>query len=357
MAFDFIFQLYNFVSTAQADNVGFDEPQRRLAEAKYSVVRKKYRTITEGATKKRKLGQIDNTDNDSNHPTPSASGGGQDCFGDPLVQRELTRTGYTLTELPKDFASLTPVSRHSCRCAQIVGLTSGPPKVNPTMHRATSRSGVDVVLKTTTADSIERRLLQYLTGIKAPSNHAIPLYDVIDLTIGKTIIVLERQSPLDHIISDYRDDAVSFCLQFIEGVAFLHEHKVAHCDLKPDNVVVDTKFKPRTLPRTSPRLFIIDFDIAQYIESEETMTKGWCGTPSWIAPEVGSRNGPIRRYSPILADRWACGAMIKHFAKYFPTYERAQKALLLAFARRLVDVDPRARPELTELQAIHGPTK
>ena len=80
----------------------------------------------------------------------------------------------------------------------------------------------------------------------------------------------------------------------------------------------------------------------------------WCGTPPWIAPELGSRNGPIQRYSPILADRWACGRMIEYFAKYFPTYEGAQKTRLRAFAQRLLDVDPRARPGL---QGIHGPRK
>ena len=31
--------------------------------------------------------------------------------------------------------------------------------------------------------------------------------------------------------------------------------------------------------------------------------------------------------------------------------------MLLAFAERLLDINPRARPELNELQAIHGPTK
>ncbi len=354
-AFEFLFRLYNFVSVAQTDNEGFDEPEQRLEQAKQSVARKKYPTIT-SKKKKRKLGDREADDSDHNnidHSSPSASGA-QDSFGDPLLQREFRRAGYTLITLPKGFKYISPVSRHSCRCPQIVGLTSGPSKVKPTMRQATSRSGVGVVLKTTTVDSNERRLLQYFTDIKAPSNHTIPLYDVIDLTIGKTIIVLERQFPLDEVIGQYRDDAVSFCLQFIEGVAFLHEHKVAHCDLKPDNIVVDTGRKSKT----SPRLFIIDLDMAQDVESEETMTKGWCGTPPYIAPEVGSsRDGPIQRYSPILADRWACGKMIKYFTKYFPTNEGAQKARLLAFARRLVDVNPRARPELTQLQAIHGPTK
>jgi serine/threonine protein kinase len=222
------------------------------------------------------------------------------------------------------------------------------------MCQATSQSGAVVVLKTI-VDSDERQILQHLSGIKAPSNHTIPLLDVVDLSIGKTIIVLPLKCPLDDVL-EYRapaDDVVSLCLQFIEGVAFLHQHKVAHCDLKPENVVVDTTSESETLPR----LFIIDFDLAQFVESEETMTEDWCGTPPWIAPELGSRDGPTQRYSPILADRWACGRMMEHFSKYFPAYEGEQMTTLRAFAQRLLDVDPRARPGLDQLQAIYGPTQ
>ena len=198
-----------------------------------------------------------------------------------------------------------------------------------------------------------RQLLQYLSGIKAPSSHTTPLLGVVDLSIGKTMIVLPWKRPLDEVLQfgDRPDVVVSLCLQFIEGVAFLHQHKVAHCDLKPGNVGVDdTTFESETLPR----LFIIDFDLAQSVESEETMAEGWCGTPPWIAPELGSRNGPTQQYSPSLADRWACGRMIEYFAMYFPTYEDERKTMLRAFAQRLLDINPRARPGLN-LQAIDGP--
>jgi len=218
------------------------------------------------------------------------------------------------------------------------------------MREATSRSGALVVLKII-VDSSERRLLHYFSGIKSPFNHTIPLLDVID--IGETIIVLPWKCPLDEALEfrDRPDDVVSLCLQFIEGVAFLHQHNVAHCDLKPGNVVVDTKFESKVLPR----LFIIDFDLAQFVKSEETMTKGWCGTPPWIAPELGSRNGPTQRYSPILADQWACGKMIEHFAGYFPAHEGAQRTRLRAFAQQLLDSNPRARPKLD--QQYHLPKR
>jgi len=53
------------------------------------------------------------------------------------------------------------------------------------IREATSRSGALVVLKIVIDDN-ERRLLHYFSGIKAPSNHPIPLLGVIDLsTSGK----------------------------------------------------------------------------------------------------------------------------------------------------------------------------
>ncbi|KAF8418621.1 hypothetical protein L210DRAFT_3578941 [Boletus edulis BED1] len=40
------------------------------------------------------------------------------------------------------------------------------------------------------------------------------------------------------------------CLGHIKGVAYLHEHLIAHRDIKPDNLVVDNNFN----------LKIINFD-------------------------------------------------------------------------------------------------
>ncbi|KAI0255971.1 kinase-like domain-containing protein [Lactifluus subvellereus] len=328
-AFEFIFQLYNFVSAAKVDNDDFHNPEAQLALAKESVAKKGYKTL--GSMRKH---EATDNENSSNPSRPlSSPGAAQDSFGNPSVQEDLVTAGYTLNQrISEELTPLTPLK--------------------PTMRQATSRSGISVVLKTT-GDSNERRLLQDLSGIKAPSNHTIPLLEVIDLSIGKTLIVLPWKSPLDEVLRfrDRPDDVESFCTQFIEGVAFLHHHNVAHRDLKPGNVVVDTKHESKT----SPRLFIIDFDLAQFVENEETMVESWCGTPPWIAPDLGSRDGPTQRYSPILADRWACGRMIKYFAKYIPAHVNKQH--LLAFAQQLLSVNPRARPPLNQLRAINGPTK
>ncbi len=73
-----------FLSAPKPDNHGFREPRKRLAEAKDSVARKDYPAISTTRQKR------EESHNDSSRPR------------DPLVQKELTRAGYTLTETSDD---------------------------------------------------------------------------------------------------------------------------------------------------------------------------------------------------------------------------------------------------------------
>ena len=114
-AFKFIFQLYNFLSAAKADDDGFHDPVSRLAAAKDSIARRGYPTLNN--TKRRRE---EETKHGSQHSRgPPASGGARDSFENSSVQRELTRAGYTLTEpISEDLMLLTPVSCASRRCAR-----------------------------------------------------------------------------------------------------------------------------------------------------------------------------------------------------------------------------------------------
>ncbi|KAH8981237.1 kinase-like domain-containing protein, partial [Lactarius hatsudake] len=90
----------------------------------------------------------------------------------------------------------------------------------------------------------------------------------------------------------------------IKGLAYLHKHRIAHRDIKPDNLVCDDVF----------RLKIIDFDIAIKVQDENTEVDKYCGldrgTEGWTAPEIGKEDGPTPMYSPIKADRWSCGRVL-----------------------------------------------
>lgn len=80
---------------------------------------------------------------------------------------------------------------------------------------------------------------------------------------------------------DRERNAQKYFRQLIEGVQYLHDHRVAHRDIKLENLVLDRNYD----------LKIIDFGLSQVIGEEEKeaprCTKR-VGTPAWMPPEVSN---------------------------------------------------------------------
>jgi serine/threonine protein kinase len=119
----------------------------------------------------------------------------------------------------------------------------------------------------------------------------------------------------------------------VSGLAYLHEHKIAHRDIKPDNLVCDDYFD----------LKIIDFDLAIEVRDEDTQIDEYYGTEGWTAPEIGTDDGPTVMYSPIKADRWSCGRVLLCHIMVEKRDNRLSK-----FANELMAEDPQQRPSLLE---------
>ena len=108
----------------------------------------------------------------------------------------------------------------------------------------------------------------------------------------------------------------------------MHEHKVAHCDLKTANVVVD---------RDTGRVTLIDFDLA--VRGLDWLD-GFTGTNGWTAPEVGE----VARYNPMKADVWSAGKVLRTTAWKCP--EAADRQFLLELSDSMMAKDPNARPSM-----------
>ncbi len=187
--------------------------------------------------------------------------------------------------------------------------------------------------------SSELKTLKYLQSLKADKNHVIELLHIMD-SDDAVIIAMPWQSELNTVLAGSPDAVSPLRRQFLEGVSFLHEHGIAHLDLKPENTLVD--FADSSLP---PRLTLIDFGISINTREKGEMVAGYRGTPSWTAPEVGWEGGPRMTYNAIQADRWASGQMLLHITKAggvsITEYGEVEDICQL-----LLNLDPSKRPKL-----------
>lgn len=82
--------------------------------------------------------------------------------------------------------------------------------------------------------------------------------------------------------------------QLVDGLAHCHERGISHLDVKPENLLVDSAWNVR----------LIDFAFSIKI-SETSKVKRYCGTPSYMAPEILKRES----YYPNKADVWSLGVV------------------------------------------------
>jgi serine/threonine protein kinase len=271
-------------------------------------------------------GQEDNTGNGVQR--------GEHVYRDRQVIDAFTRAGYTLESNDEDENGWAPLNQVKQPTTLSVGWLElmRYMQLKPTMRHAIKSNGSAVVVKMLHPYSNELEILRHLHQIDSPYNHTIPLLMTLELNMG-TFVLLPEATPLDHgfALGMFRSEVVDFSQQLIEGVAFLHRLGVAHLDIKPQNIVA----RPN-------RLFIIDFDISIRVDGPNALIDRWCGTPGWMAPEIGRQDRPRCSYSPIRADLWSCGLVLRYLASNGTVKENPFKIL----TRQLLNKNPRLRPLL-----------
>ncbi|TCD61165.1 hypothetical protein EIP91_008827 [Steccherinum ochraceum] len=181
-------------------------------------------------------------------------------------------------------------------------------------------------------NSDEAKIIQLLATANPPSDHIITILDVLN-TPTESWVVMPALRSLDNnsLITStlFYAQVGHVCRGVLDGLAYLHhEHLIAHGDIKPANLVVDRNFCTK----------IIDFSISMQLVDADKMISHYQGTNGWTAPEV--QDGTP--FSPIKADRWACGHTILHFLDT----SKKDDTDLRAFARELKATSPQERPPL-----------
>ncbi|KAJ4493137.1 kinase-like domain-containing protein [Lentinula edodes] len=184
-----------------------------------------------------------------------------------------------------------------------------------------------IIVKQSLRDSPEYNILLEIRSLKDTKDATSPSqYIVSPLT---KYLVLPQLHPLESILrsSDVPRDVSRLSFELADGVQFLHDHHIAHLDIKPDNLLLTQ----------SRRLQIIDFDASVRFTHEDQTICGSTGTEGYMAPEVIGDN-PI--YSPVRADRFSCGVIFSLFYRWYNHPD------ILAFGNELQHFNPLQRPPL-----------
>jgi len=168
------------------------------------------------------------------------------------------------------------------------------------------------VLRTTSPEEAAR--LEREAKAAATLNHPgiVTIYD-FEAGFGGYFIVMEFVPgvPLDELMrSDpgrVRRHMLRLLIRLADAVAYAHDHRVIHRDLKPGNILLTE----------GQDVKILDFGIAARLDSDSHKESGVCGTPFYMAPEQ------IRGETPTPAtDVYAFGATAFHLATGRPPFNK-----------------------------------
>ncbi|MGB5265041.1 MAG: serine/threonine-protein kinase [Polyangiales bacterium] len=207
--------------------------------------------------------------------------------------------------------------------------------------------GIPIALKVPKLDQLDKELLNAIhreVRLTARLDHEniLPLRNAMMID-GHFVIAtpLGQRTLTDRL--HYRlgpKTALSYAEQLLDGLAYAHEVRVIHCDIKPDNVIL--------FPDGQIRL--ADFGIAKVSLRTRTIMGSGQGTVGYIAPEQAMGKPSFR------SDVFSMGLLIyRMFAGELPAWpfdwplpgaERLRRTVsrdFIAFLRRSIEVRERKR--------------
>ncbi|KAL7880580.1 hypothetical protein SRHO_G00028340 [Serrasalmus rhombeus] len=172
-------------------------------------------------------------------------------------------------------------------------------------HRQTGRPvAIKVIDKTRFPSKQEIQSRNEVSILQSLSHPGVIVLEGMFDTAERTFVVMEKlhSDMLEMILSNENGRLPEritrfLVMQILEALRYLHLKHIAHCDLKPENVLLAS-------PVSFPQVKLCDFGFARII-GEKSFRRSVVGTPAYLAPEVISSHGYNRSL-----DMWAVGVIL-----------------------------------------------
>ncbi|XP_031707376.1 protein kinase D4 [Anarrhichthys ocellatus] len=172
-------------------------------------------------------------------------------------------------------------------------------------HRKSGRPvAIKVIDKTRFPNKLERQLRNEVAILQNLSHFGVVLLEGMFETVEYVFVVMEELhgDMLEMILSSElgrlpERNTRFLVAQILEALRYLHFKHIAHCDLKPENVLLVSA-------HPFPQVKLCDFGFARII-GEKSFRRSVVGTPAYLAPEVISNSGYNRSL-----DMWSVGVIM-----------------------------------------------
>ncbi|KAM0728007.1 Serine/threonine-protein kinase polo [Formica fusca] len=142
---------------------------------------------------------------------------------------------------------------------------------------------------------------RHIVGFHGFFDDSHNIYIILELCRKRSMMELhKRRKALSECETRY------FMKQILDGVFYLHQHRIIHRDLKLGNLFLNDELQVK----------IGDFGLATRLEHDGERKKTVCGTPNYIAPEVLTKIG--HSYE---ADIWSIGCIMYTLLVGKPPFE------------------------------------
>jgi hypothetical protein len=177
------------------------------------------------------------------------------------------------------------------------------------------------------------------------------LYIILEFVSGHSLSTSIKKKP-SRRLDEF--EANKYFNELLQALDYCHSKGITHRDIKLENTLVDTVFK---------KVKLIDFGFATCFGNDKKV-KIFCGTPSYMAPEIVAR----KEYLGPPVDIWAAGVLLfvlvtGNFPFRGSTDKDLYKAILKGhvvfpeyistpakqFIGKMLTVDPNKRPRAADL--------
>ncbi|OSC97563.1 kinase-like protein [Trametes coccinea BRFM310] len=220
-----------------------------------------------------------------------------------------------------------------------------------------------VAIKKFRRDSQELHVARYLSSIRHPHNHTVPIHEVLDdpHDSGLALMVMPYLRLCNDPDFNTIGEVIDFINQTLEGLAFMHRHRIAHRDIAVENIMMDATalypdghhpvridYSPDGIHPVSPRprsehrvqYYYIDFGIAcHFPNGASPLVVGDVGRDATV-PELSS-DIP---YDAFKVDIYALGNL---YAKQFEEYKDMQ--FMVPLIQRMKQPRPQDRPPAEDI--------